>query len=147
MESRMQSRKALAATVCQNFQPTDPLIAHFDGKLLRDLDGNKYDCLPIIMSSLDVEKLLGIPMLPVGTGSIMGQKVLEFVIEWPGVEEQLPVFALTQLRATLAYTQEPSLLCSKHSIGVYCFSHVASFARDQRSSSVRCLYPLKGTRD
>ena len=54
-----------------------------------DLDGNKRDCLPIVLSGLDVEKLLGIPMLPVGTGSIMGQKMLEFVREWPGVEEQL----------------------------------------------------------
>lgn len=38
---------------------------------------------------MDVEKLLSIPMLPVRTGTVMGQKVVEFVREWPGVEEQL----------------------------------------------------------
>jgi len=83
------SREALAATVRQNFQPKVPPIAHFDGKLMTDMDGNKRDCLPIFVSGLDVEELLGTPMLPVGSRSLMGQKVLEFVSEGPGVEDQL----------------------------------------------------------
>ena len=37
MEGRKASREALAATVRQNFQPKVPLVAHFDGKLLRTL--------------------------------------------------------------------------------------------------------------
>jgi len=79
MEARNASRKTLAATVRQNFQPTVPLVAHFDGKLLPHLDETNRDCLPIVVSGLDVEKLLGIPMLPVGTGAMMGKKVVEFV--------------------------------------------------------------------
>jgi len=79
MEARNASRKTLAATVRQNFQPTVPLVAHFNGKLLPHLDETKRDCLPIVVSGLDVEKLLGIPMLPVGTGAMMGKKVVEFV--------------------------------------------------------------------
>ena len=89
MEARKSSRETLAATVRQNFQPTVPLIAHFDGKLLARLDGTKRDCLPIVVSGLDIEKLLGIPMLPVGSGTMMGQKVVEFVREWAGVGEHL----------------------------------------------------------
>jgi len=89
MEARNASRETLAATVRHKFQPAVPLVAHFDGKLLAHLDGTKRDCLPIVVSGLDIEKLLGIPMLPVGTGALMGQKVVEFVHEWPGVEENL----------------------------------------------------------
>jgi hypothetical protein len=89
MVARNASRETLAAAVRQNFQPTVPLVAHFDGKLLSHMDGTKRDCLPIVISGLDVEKLLGIPMLPVGSGAVMGQKVVEFVRDWSGVEEHL----------------------------------------------------------
>ena len=54
------------------------------------VDGGKrefQDCMPVVVSSFDVEKLLGIPKLPVATGALMGQKVVEFVRQWPGVEE------------------------------------------------------------
>lgn len=62
MAARNTSREILAAEVRQNFQPTVPLVAHFDGKLLSHIDGTKRDCLPIVISGLGVEKLLGIPM-------------------------------------------------------------------------------------
>ena len=88
-EARKASRETLAATVRHNFKPTVPLVCHFDGKLLPHLDGTKRDCLPIVVSGLDIEKLLGIPMLPAGTGVMMGQKVAEFVRDWAGVEEHL----------------------------------------------------------
>ena len=89
MGARNVARETLAEAVRNDFQPTVPLVAHFDGKLLDHFDGVKRDCFPIVVSGLGVEKLLGIPMLPVGTGLIMGQKVVEFVREWPGVEEHL----------------------------------------------------------
>jgi len=89
IKAHNDSRETLAAAVRQSFQPTVPLVAHFDGKLLANPVGPKRDCLPIVVSGLDVEKLLGIPMLPVGTGVMMGNKVVEFVRDWPGVEEHL----------------------------------------------------------
>ena len=92
MDARNNSRETLAAAVRQNFQPSVPLVAHFDGKLLPNFDGGKrvlQDCMPVVVSGFGVEKLLGIPKLPVGTGTLMGQKVVEFVREWPGVEEHL----------------------------------------------------------
>jgi len=89
MEARNTSRETLAATVRMNFQPTVPLVAHFDGKLLRDIDGTKRDCLPVVVSGLGIAKLLVIPMLPVGTGTLMGQKVVEFLREWSSVEDHL----------------------------------------------------------
>jgi len=92
MEARNNSREILAAAVRQNFQPAVPLVAHFDGKLLPNIDGSKrelQDCMPVVVSGLGINKLLGIRKLPVGTGTLMGQKVVEFVREWPGVEEHL----------------------------------------------------------
>ena len=68
----------------RNFQPTVPLVAHFDGKLLAHLDGTKRDCLPIVVLGMVIEKLLGIPMLPVGTEALMGQNVVKFVRDWAG---------------------------------------------------------------
>jgi len=89
MEARKASRKTLAVTMRKSFQPTVPLVAHFDGKLLAHMHGTKRDCQPIIVSGLDIEKLLGIPMLPVGSGAMMGHEVVEFVHELAGVEEHL----------------------------------------------------------
>ena len=43
MEACKASHETLTATVRQNFQPTVPLVAHFDGKLLAHLDGTKCD--------------------------------------------------------------------------------------------------------
>ena len=47
MEARNVARESLAANVRQNFQPAVPLVVHFDGKLLADLDGTNRDCLPV----------------------------------------------------------------------------------------------------
>jgi len=87
--ARSTAREALAATVRLDFQPTVPLIAHFDGKLLQHQDRTKHDCLAIVVSGRDVEKLLGIARLSIGSGALMGQKVVEFVQEWSGVAENL----------------------------------------------------------
>ena len=89
MDARNESRELMAASVSQNFQPMVPLVAHFDGKLLPNQDGTMSDHLAIVVSGLGVEKLLGIPIIPVGSGQLMGQKILEFIHEWSGVEQKL----------------------------------------------------------
>ena len=72
MDARNESRELMTASVRQNFQPMVPLVAHFDGKLLPIQDGKKSERLAIVVSGLGVEKLLGIPIIPVGTGQLMG---------------------------------------------------------------------------
>ena len=89
MEARKVSRELMAAVFRQNFHPNVPLVVHFDAKLLPNLEGTKNDRLAIVVSGLGVEKLLGIPTLPVGSGKLMGQKVIELIHEWSGVEENL----------------------------------------------------------
>ena len=89
MRARNDSREMLAATVRQDFQPTVPLVAHFDGKMLLHSDGTKHDSFAVVVSGLNIEKLLGIPVISSGTGQQMGQNVVEFVHEWKGVEDHL----------------------------------------------------------
>ena len=89
MEAWTTSRESLAIAVRKNFQPLVPLVAHFDGKMLSNVVRTRRECLPIVVSGLDIEKLLGIPEIPAGTGALMGQKVVEFIYDWPGVEEHL----------------------------------------------------------
>lgn len=89
MQARNESREALAKTVRESFQPDVPLVAHFDSKLLQQQDGSKNDALAIVVSGMNIEKLLGIPILPSGSGTLMGRSVYDLVLEWPGVEEHL----------------------------------------------------------
>ena len=68
IDARNKSRELLAGSARQNLQPMVPLVAHFDGKLLPNQDSTKSERLAIVVSGLGVEKLLGIPTKPVGTG-------------------------------------------------------------------------------
>lgn len=87
--SRKEVRKQIAGEIKENFSPNTPLVAHFDGKLMPDETGVSSDRLPVVVSGVDTEKLLGIPKLPSGTGAIMGKAVVEFVQDWPGVVDCL----------------------------------------------------------
>jgi len=62
------------------FVPNTPLVAHFDGKLLPDSDGQSdelVDRMPIVVSGVNIEKVLAIRKLPVSTGESMGQAVIQ----------------------------------------------------------------------
>jgi hypothetical protein len=71
------------------FVPDIPLVAHFDSKLLPDSDGNLVDRMPVVVSGMNIEKLLSIPKLPTGTGELMGNAVIQALQEWKGVPECL----------------------------------------------------------
>ena len=45
----------MAAEVRQNLYPNVPLVVHFDGKLLTNLEGRKNDRLAIVVSGLGLE--------------------------------------------------------------------------------------------
>jgi len=86
--ARKTVRTSLAQTQKEQFVPTTPLIAHFDGKLLPDNDGRTdelVDRMPIVVSGLNVEKLLAIPKLPVSTGELMGNAVVQTLQDWKDV--------------------------------------------------------------
>ena len=90
--ARKTVRRSTAQTQKELFVPTTPLIAHFDGKLLPDSDGRTevlVDRMPIVVSGLNTEKLLAIPKLPVSTGELMGNAVVQTLQEWKAVPDWL----------------------------------------------------------
>ena len=72
MQAHNNSRQVVAAMVRRKFQPTVPLVAHFNSNLLANLARKNQEYLAIVVSGLQVEKLLGIQMLSVGSGAMMG---------------------------------------------------------------------------
>jgi len=89
--SNNSTTQSIADSQKQNFVPVPntALIAHFDGKMLPDCTGNFADRMLIIVSGLNVEKLLAIPILPASTGELIGNAVVETLREWQGVPEYL----------------------------------------------------------
>jgi len=57
--------------------------------MLPDCTGNFADRMPIVVSGLNVEKLLAVPILPASTGELIGNAVVETLREWQDVPEYL----------------------------------------------------------
>ena len=90
--SRKSVRKSLVETTKEQFVPNTPLVAHFDGKLLPENDGQSeelVDRMPIVVSGVNIEKLLAIPRLPTSTGEMMGKAVVQTLQDWKGVSDWL----------------------------------------------------------
>lgn len=64
-----------------------PLSVHWDGKLMEDLTFKKHvDRLPVLISGIRVEQLLGVPKLLSGTGEEQAAAVVHCLEEWGVVE-------------------------------------------------------------
>lgn len=87
--ARKNMRQVIGSEIRNTFSPNTPLIAHFDGKLLPDIDNVNFDRLPVVVSGRGIEKLLSIPKLASGTGLVMGTKIVEILNEWDGVPQWL----------------------------------------------------------
>lgn len=82
---REQVREAKALMIKIAFQNTElkAVILHWDGKLLFDLVKRELlDRLPIIVSSGDVEKLLGVPQLENGKGITQANSIYDVLEDW-----------------------------------------------------------------
>ncbi|XP_076849024.1 beta-ureidopropionase isoform X1 [Brachyhypopomus gauderio] len=85
----MKFCKQAAETQKKTFNPSVPLVVHWDGKMLPDVTGHEQvDRLPVLVSGFQVEKLLGVPKLPNGTGETVSNAVVTMVQEW-GIESQV----------------------------------------------------------
>jgi hypothetical protein len=79
----MVLRKQIADDVKQTFQAEVPLTVHWDGKLMPDLlDSDNVDRLPVVISGLGKNKLLGIPKLTSSTGEAMAKALYECLSDW-----------------------------------------------------------------
>lgn len=61
---------------------------HWDGKLLPGITGKgTEERLPIIVSGVDTEQLLGIPPLPSGTGANQANAIIKALDDWNVTEQ------------------------------------------------------------
>ena len=86
---RVKHRALFAEAIKTTFAPNVPLTVHWDGKLLMDLTGNEYvDRLPIIVTGVGVQQLLGVPKIGSGTGLNQATAVMAALKEW-GISERV----------------------------------------------------------
>jgi hypothetical protein len=81
-KARAKYRAELAKEIKETFSPDTPLTVHWDGKILPQADGTRADRLAIIVTGEGVEKLLGVPRLPAGTGEAQSAAVFDALQDW-----------------------------------------------------------------
>lgn len=81
---RMEFRLKFAAQLKENLKCAEILVVHWDGKLLPKITGDagKVDRLPIVVTGLDTEQLLGVPELSSGTGENNSAAIIQTLEEW-----------------------------------------------------------------
>ena len=81
--ARKKFRFELAEEVKTSLSGNSPLVVHWDGKLMSDLDGKgQIDRLPICVSGEDGTKLLVVAKLQDGTGDAQAEAVCEALKDW-----------------------------------------------------------------
>jgi len=81
--ARSKFRTSSSANLRSDFTAGVPLTVHWDGKLMEDLSTHEHvDCLPVIVSGVGIEQLLGVPKLATGTGEARATAVVQCLEEW-----------------------------------------------------------------
>ena len=76
-QARMRYREAFTTDLRSKFTPSSALVVHWDRKLLPDIIGKqKVDRLPVILSGVETEQLLGIPKITSGVGEAQAAAVV-----------------------------------------------------------------------
>lgn len=80
---RMEIREAFAKELKGTLQVAENLIVHWDGKILPEVNGiETVDRLPIVVTGLNTEQLLGVPKIDEGTAIKQATAVVETLDEW-----------------------------------------------------------------
>jgi len=80
---RHKLRQDISQHLKNKFNPNTPLTVHWDGKLLTDLTGKELvDRLPVFVSGLETNQLLGVPKLISGTGEAQATAVNQLLEDW-----------------------------------------------------------------
>lgn len=83
-----------------SFRPLVPLIVHWDGKMVQTAAGAAAatgDRLSVLVSGQWVAELLGVPILPSGTGQAMADAVMTALEDWGVTDRMLPYPLTPQL--------------------------------------------------
>jgi len=67
----------VASRLKSEFSTSVPLTVHWDGKLMEDLTGKEHvNRVPVLISGVGVEQLIGVPKLASGTRVVQEQQSL-----------------------------------------------------------------------
>ena len=67
----------------ENFKPDVPLVVHWDGKMIANIEGSgNVERLSVLVTGRGVEKLLGVPKLPDSKGEAIATAVVASLHEW-----------------------------------------------------------------
>ena len=119
--ARANHRATASRNLRSEFTEDVILTAYWDGKLMEDLTSKEHiDRLPVVVSGIGVEQLLGVPKLPSGTGEAQGTAVIGSLEEW-GILDlewwhcaltlQPPILVLIQV-LTLSLSRNLEEICS-----------------------------------
>ncbi|KAG7162994.1 hypothetical protein Hamer_G002038 [Homarus americanus] len=79
---RASGRKQAAETDRKSFSPDEPLLLHWDGKLLPDVQNTTASRIAIVVTFNGQEKLLGVPKKERETGEAQAEACLEAIKSW-----------------------------------------------------------------
>lgn len=81
---RNQTRESVVESEKATFTPSNPVVLHWDGKLLPNITGGveKVDRVAVIISGNGEEKLLAVPPIKKGTGQEQATACLKILEEW-----------------------------------------------------------------
>ena len=81
--ARASHRATTSRNLRSEFSASVPLTVHWDGKLMEDLTSKEHvDRLPVLISGVGVEQLLGVPKLSSGTGEAQAAAVISCLEKW-----------------------------------------------------------------
>lgn len=81
---RNEIRKSIVESDKSSFSPLNPLVMHWDGKLLPNIVGGveKVDRIAVIVTGGEIEKLLAVPAVKKGTGQEQATACLQTLDDW-----------------------------------------------------------------
>ena len=112
------------------FDASVPLTVHWDGKLIEDLTKKEnVDRLPVLVSGASIEKLLGVPKLPSGTGAAQAEAVVKCLEELHLQEQVVAICFDTAASSTGLRAGAGTLI--EHKLEIYllhlpCRHHITS---------------------
>ena len=124
-------KKSIAQNIQETFVPNTPLIVHFDSKVLPVTYGPLFDRIPIIISGLNVEKLMAIPKLSLRTGELMGILVIKVLKEWKDVPDWLAGLCFDTTSSNTGVHADAAIIIQK--------------AYDKRLLFLSCRHHILGT--
>ena len=130
------------------FDPQVPLTVHWDGKLLPDLTAREnVERLPVIVTGLQIECLLGVPKLASGTDDSQAQAVVECLKDW-GICEKVVALSFDTTASNTGDSKGACVLIEKllekSLIHLACRHHMMEIVLEKVFTALKISGPSSG---